>query len=120
MLPILTSLIFIPLVGAFIILLLPRKNAGLIKSVALVSTALVLGLASHLVCRFDHTTAQVQFTEKIPWIAPMNIWYFVGVDGLSLALVFLTALLGFIACIASFNIDNRQKEYFVFLILVYS
>ena len=118
MVPILSSLIFAPLVGAVIILMLPRNRVGLIKAVALFSTAIVLGLAIYLMAHYNYTLPQIQFVEQMPWMAPLNIWYFVGVDGLSLSMVFLTALLGFIVCISSFSIENRQKEYFVLYLLL--
>ena len=68
MLPILSCLIFTPLLGAFLILLLPRNRVGLIKAIALISTAIVLGLTVQLLLRFDYSSGQVQFTEQLPWI----------------------------------------------------
>ena len=116
--PILSYLIFAPLVGAALILALPPKKTGLIKTIAFLSTGFVLALAGCLVARFDYTSAEFQFIQQTQWIPALNVWYFVGVDGVSLALVFLTALLGFLACLSSFSIDNRQKEYFVFYLLL--
>ena len=115
---ILSYLIFLPLVGALIVLLLPKKNVSLMKYVALTATGLVLALAIVLLSKFDYTNAQMQFVESVPWISQMNVWYFLGVDGLSVALVFLTALLGFLACVASWGVEHREKEYFVLYLLL--
>ncbi len=117
--PILSSLIFLPLVGALVILALPSKNIKAIRAAAIISTAATFLLSIALVAQFDIQSAGMQFAEKMPWIAQMNIAYHLGVDGLSVALVFLTALLGLIACIASWGIATRQKEYFaLYLILM--
>lgn len=118
MYPILSLLVFVPLIGALLILCLPKDKGGVIKSVALLSTGLVLLLSMCLLSRFDVANPQMQFVEKALWIAPMNIWYFLGVDGLSITMIFLTGLLGFIACISSLSIQDRLKEYFVFYLLL--
>jgi NADH-quinone oxidoreductase subunit M len=118
MFPILSWLVFLPLVGALLILCLPKDKGGVIKSVALGATGVVLLLSMCLLSRFDFSHPQMQFVEQVVWIAPMNIWYFLGVDGLSVTMIFLTGLLGFIACIASLGIDDRPKEYFVFYLLL--
>ena len=118
MFPILSGLVFLPLIGALIICLLPNRSGQLIKTLALTVTGAALGLSVVLLLRFDQSAPGMQFVEQVPWIAQFNIWYFLGVDGLSVGLVFLTALLGFIACVASLGIENRIKEYFVFYLLL--
>ncbi len=114
----LSYLIFLPIAGALLILLLPGENKKLIRSIALAATGAMFALSLVMVARFDCTSTQMQFVENVPWIAPMNIWYFLGVDGISVALVFLTTLLGFLACVASLRIENRLKEYFTFYLLL--
>ncbi len=118
MFPILSYLIFLPVFGALLILLTPRKNESLIKYLALIITGIVLILSAVVVSGFDYTNTQMQFVEYAPWISQFNVWYILGVDGISLALVFLTALLGFLACVASWNITERVKEYFVLYLLL--
>ena len=116
---ILSLIIFLPLVGALFILFVPQEHVRLARKIALLATGAVLALSIYLVTQFDISQgAQIQFVEKSIWIAPFNIWYFVGVDGLSIALVFLTALLGFIAALASGGIQQRQKEYYVLYLLL--
>ena len=60
----------------------------------------------------------MQFVERLPWIPQMNINYHLGVDGISIGLVFLTALLGFFACVGSYGIKERQKEYYFLYLLL--
>lgn len=118
MFPFLSCLVFLPLLGAAFILLIPKKNTKLMRWTALAATGITLILSVVLLFQFDYTNPTVQFVERALWIPPMNIWYFLGVDGLSIALVFLTALLGFLACAASSTIQERQKEYYVLYLLL--
>src|SRR5262249_54004803 len=67
---------------------------------------------------FDTTTTAIQFAEKHAWIAKYNISYFVGVDGISISMVLLTALICAIAVFASFNIERAPKAYFALLLLL--
>lgn len=116
--PILSCLIFFPLMGALGILFIPKKNICLIRRVALITTGIVLGKSIELLCHFDSSHPDVQFIESLAWIPQINAWYFLGVDGLSINLVFLTSLLGFLACLSSWTIAERQKEYFFLYLLL--
>ncbi len=118
MFQILSWLIFAPLVGALIICFVSKERTGLMRAVALVATGFVLALSLCLIARFDFQAVGLQFVERIPWIPQINIWYSLGVDGLSVNLVFLTALLGFLACLASNTIVHRQKEYYLLYLLL--
>ncbi len=114
----LSSLIFYPIVAAVAILILPRRFERQIKWVALLTTLIVLLKSIVLLRGFDQTQIGFQFVEKSLWIAPINVFYFLGVDGISIALVFLTALLGFIACLASWGITKNIKEYFILYLIL--
>lgn len=116
--PILTCIIFLPLVGSILILFTPKKNVNLIKAIATAVTALALLLSIPLILNFDYSNPAIQFEENLFWIPPINAWYHLGVDGLSIGLIFLTTLLGFFACVASYGIDKRQKEYFFLYLLL--
>lgn len=118
MFPLLSSLIFLPVAGALIILVFPKEWRRAIRCVALVVTGLILVLSVSLLAGFNGADSQMQFVEKAAWVPQFNIWYYLGVDGLSISLVFLTALLGFIACVASHEIDRNQKEYYVLYLLL--
>ncbi len=129
---ILTWLTFLPVVGMAIVLLLPKEGKDAIRWTSLAFTALQLVLAVVLVLRFDRTLAGInseagmQFVEKATWIdiqsvawfGRVHIEYFLGVDGLSVAMVLLTALISFIATISSWSITKSLKGYFALLLLL--
>ena len=115
---VLTWMIFLPLIGAIVVLCLPRNAANLIRGTATFFTIPPLVMAVWLFQHFDRTTNEMQFVTKIPWIPSFNIQYFIGVDGISITMVLLTALLSFICIIASFGIEKAMKAYFaLFLVL---
>ncbi len=117
--PILTAIVFLPLAAGLAILAIPRRSEALIKAVAAAATLTVLVLSVLVLLRFAPAQAGFQFEEKLSWIPQINVWYHLGVDGVSLSLVFLTALLSFVAAVASFSIGERLKEYFfLYLLLV--
>ena len=128
--PYLTLMTFTPLVGALFILFLPKDNVKGVRTVAAFFATLALLFTLFAWGAYDSNSSQiVQLVEGNPyiegktdagyaWIPTFNIYYFVGVDGLSLPLLLLTALLSLVAVITSFNIENRVKEYFFFLLLL--
>jgi NADH-quinone oxidoreductase subunit M len=117
--PILTLLTFTPMIGIPIIALLPKAKDKWVKWVALFSTFPALGLAVKLFMDFDRTTKVIQFAEgPIDWITPFHIQYYMGVDGLSVTMVILTALISTICIIASWGIDKQVKGYFVLFLLL--
>ncbi|MBI4342492.1 MAG: NADH-quinone oxidoreductase subunit M [Candidatus Omnitrophica bacterium] len=114
----LTALLACPLVGMLLILALPKTAVKAIRSVALLATGAALLGSLQLLAFFQPGRTQVQFQEKLSWIPQLNIFYTVGVDGISLPMVLLTALLSFLACIASTSITERQKEYYALYLLL--
>jgi NADH-quinone oxidoreductase subunit M len=116
--PILTFIVFLPLAGGLIILFTPKNSVSLIKAVATLVTAVALILSVLLLLNFDRTSSSMQFEENLPWIPSINISYHLGIDGISIGLIFLTTLLSFLACIGSYGISVRQKEYFFLYLLL--
>lgn len=114
----LTWTIFAPLLGAIVIMFLPKDNHRAIRGVTMVATGLPLLLAIMLLMNFDSGTSAFQFVEHASWIPALNVNYHLGVDGLSVPMIVLTALLSFLAALVSFNITNRVKEYFAFYLLL--
>ena len=116
---ILSWITFVPLIGMGLILFVPRSNSALVKTIALAATALPLVLATWLYFGlFDKSSGDLQLVERVTWIAAIKAQYFVGIDGLSLALVWLTTLLLFIGVPASFGIEKAQKSYYALLMLL--
>ena len=117
----LTTILFLPALGAFLVAFLLGNNGKAIKWTAAVFTFIPLLLSVILFAGFDRSPAAaglIQFEEKISWIAPLNANYHLGVDGLSLPLVVLTAFLGFLVVLISWKINLRPREYFGWLLLL--
>jgi len=115
---VLTIITFVPLLGAAAILLCPGEQKSLIKWIAVIATVPQLLLAIYLFANFDTSVTTLQFVEKYPWIASYHIDYFMGVDGISISMVLLTAIICFIAALASFGIERAVKGYFALFLLL--
>ena len=113
----LTLMVFFPLVGAALVLLAPRGRHGLVRAIALATSLVPLGAAIEMVAHFDRH-AGLQFVQHVVWIPAFNVEYFVGIDGLSVALVLLTAIITTIAVVASFGIEQEVRGYFALLLLL--
>ena len=114
----LSLIVVIPLIGALVILAIPGTRTKLIQGVALVTSAACLFFTGYLYAAFDKAVVTMQFVEKFSWIPAFNIHYYIGVDGLSVALVTLTGLLTMLAIVYSFNITLRIKEFFFWFLLL--
>jgi NADH-quinone oxidoreductase subunit M len=115
---VLSVILGLPIVGILIIAFLPKQNGKAIKYTALFFTLASFILSIIVFCLFDRSAAaigQIQFEETIPWIPAMNIFYHIGVDGLSLPLVILMTFLGFLTVLISWKIELRPREYFIWL-----
>jgi NADH-quinone oxidoreductase subunit M len=121
--PILTSLIALPIVGALLLLLLrdDEEHAGAIRRVALVVSILVFAESLLLWARFNPGSADFQFVERHAWIPAFGIQYLVGVDGISLLLVVLTAFLTPLAILSGWeSVHKRVRAFCMFLLLLES
>ena len=115
---VLTYMIFIPLAGAVVVLVLPSNGYNLIRWVSAAATVPPLLMGCWLYANFDTSQSGFQFVQKLPWIPAYNIQYFVGVDGLSISMILLTALLSFLCIFASFGIDRGVKGYFALFLML--
>lgn len=113
----LSWIVFFPLVGVIGCALLPKDRPQLARWVALVVTGIDLVLAGFMVATFD-PAGGMQFVERAQWVPQAGIQYFLGVDGISMPLVALSALLTFLAVIASWNISKTPKFYFAMMLLL--
>ncbi len=121
---ILSLLIFLPVIGALIMCGLSVSNfkddKDTYKFIALGTTGAQLVLAIILYMGFDPSLPVVDspFTVQTSWISSFNIEYFVGVDGLSMPMVLLTALLSFLCIGISWNVDKHVFGYFALFLLL--
>src|SRR6266566_7115443 len=115
--PFLTTLIALPAAGALLLLFVrdDEQHAALIRNVAFAVSVLVFGETLLLWTRFSPTVAGFQFVERHAWIPAFGITYLIGVDGISLLLLVLTAFLTPIALIGSWgSIHKRLKVFCMF------
>ena len=99
----LSIVLFAPLAGFFVLLLIPGSQKNLIRVWAnLVGFAGFL-LSLPLVSRFDKSAPGFQFAERVDWIPSLGVKFSIGIDGISLLLVMLTTLVGFLAILSSWN-----------------
>ncbi|MBE0427508.1 MAG: NADH-quinone oxidoreductase subunit M [Nitrospirae bacterium] len=116
--PILTTVIFLPVLGALLILISRRSWELWIKWVALITSISTLILALPLFTEFDKTTYKMQFVEKHSWIPEWNINYYLGVDGISILLVLLSALTAILCVMISwYSIKTKVKEFYISILL---
>jgi NADH-quinone oxidoreductase subunit M len=118
--PILSSLIALPIVGAFLLLFLKDDDASrtTVLRVALVVSVLVFAEALLVWWRFDPASAEFQFAEHRTWIPAFGIAYSVGVDGISLFLIVLTAFLTPLALLGSWQSVQRKTRAFCVVMLL--
>jgi len=115
--PLLSTIIFLPLIGAF--LLLPFKDDTISKYISLIVTSITAVLSLFLVVGFDSTTARFQFAETHSWIETLNINYTVGVDGISILLIIMTTLIMPFCVLASWSyIKVRVKPFMICLLIM--
>jgi NADH-quinone oxidoreductase subunit M len=109
--------IAVPFLGLAILAFAPGANW--IRRVALGNTLVTLGLAALLWSRFDPGREGMQFVERAEWMPTFNIQYAVGVDGISILLVLLTALLAPLCILCSWNsIETRVRAFMSLILLV--
>ena len=115
---ILSWLIWLPIIGMVAIAFIPRDKEDVIKITAAVATGLQFLLTLVLWQNYDAGNGSMQFMERAEWIPSFNITYILGVDGLSLPMAILTALLCFIGVFVSWNINKAVKGYFALFLLL--
>jgi len=115
----LSIVLFTPLAGMFILLLLPKENKNLIRIWANVVMFIGFLVSLPLWWRYDRNNAEFQLVERVDWIPSIGARYIVGLDGISLLLVLLTTVVGFLSVLSSWSaIEERVKEYYAFFLLL--
>src|SRR5687768_2136325 len=117
--PLLTTVLFLPLAGALILLGFPQQRPNAIRVGATVVMLLTFAVSVLLFVLCDRGVAEMQWVERAPWITSLGIDYYLGVDGISLPLVLLTTLLAPIAFLQAWNsIETKIKEFAIFMLIL--
>jgi NADH-quinone oxidoreductase subunit M len=108
-----------PLVGMFVLMLIPKGNKQLIRVVANIFGVLGMLVCLPLLMWFDPALADFQFVERVDWIPTLGAQYYLGIDGVALLLILLTAVVGFLSIWCSWDsIQERTKEYYAFFLFL--
>ncbi len=123
-LTLLSLIVFLPTAGALLLVFFPRENTSAMKVFSLAITAAVFLLTAILArpgtgaWRFDIAVSEMQKVFAINWIPTFNIWYYMGVDGISLPLVLLTSFITMLSMAASWPIQKHVKAYCILFLLL--
>lgn len=119
--PILSTAIWLPIVFGLLTLLVGSdKNPAAARWVALIGSLLGLAVTIPLITGFDSSTAALQFVEQTTWIERFNISYHLGVDGISMWFVVLTALITVIVVIAGWEVITEHVSQYLAAFLILS
>jgi NADH-quinone oxidoreductase subunit M len=116
--PILSVIVFIPIVTGLLLLLMPGERRSEIRVTALAASMVALFLSGWVYFSYDISSGGYQFIERYDWLPMLGISYFVGVDGISAPLVLLTGVVMFTGVLISWGIDDRPREFFAFLFIL--
>lgn len=116
--PILSIIVFTPIITGVLILLIPAERKTEIRVTALAAATFALILSVWVYFAYDIPTAGYQFIEKYSWLPQFGISYHVGIDGMSAPLVLLTGVVMFTGVLISWGIDDRPREFFAFLFIL--
>ncbi|MBI5078532.1 NADH-quinone oxidoreductase subunit M, partial [Candidatus Saganbacteria bacterium] len=114
----LSAVIFAPLCGALVLLFVRKDKVNFIKIFSTVVSLVPLFLLIYLAVIFNREAGGFQFQELFPWIPALGIKYHLGIDGISLPLLLLTALLSTLSLVYSWIVKERAKEYFILFLLL--
>lgn len=114
----LTTLILLPLLSALALTFVPRHYRFLPRLLTLGVTLLTAVLGGLLFLRFRAGEAGYQFVERLTWVPSLGIGYHLGVDGVNLGLVLLAAVVAFAAACVSWEIQTREKEFYILLLVM--
>jgi NADH-quinone oxidoreductase subunit M len=115
--PLLSALVVVPIIGALIVALMPRRRVESLRQVALLTTATTAALSVYVLAAFDTAEAGFQFVSRHPWIEGFGISWALGVDGISLFLVVLTGVIFPIALLAT-SPSHDAKPYYAWILVL--
>ncbi|MBI4684580.1 MAG: NADH-quinone oxidoreductase subunit M [Nitrospirae bacterium] len=117
--PILSILIFLPIAGSALLLLIKRSQENFIRWLALAVSIAAFIISIPLFTNFDKSTHLMQFVERHDWIPSWNINYYIGLDGISILFVLLSTLITILCVLISWNsIKSKVKEFYISILIM--
>ena len=111
----LSAILLTPMAAAALLFLLPAARVNAVRAVGVASALLTTVLAVWLFFAYDNAAAGFQFVTKLPWVPSLGIAYQVGVDGISVAMVLLTAIVFLAGALVSCSVQTRVKDFYILL-----
>jgi NADH-quinone oxidoreductase subunit M len=109
---VLNLVLWLPVLGMIALLISPRGNDSAVRGMTLGVMLLQLALTAWLYCRFDGAVPGLQFETRVPWIGDWGVYYHIGLDGLNVLLVALTAFLGPLVVAGAFSAIQKSVKLF--------
>src|SRR2546427_1649520 len=116
--PWLTVLTLVPVVGGMIVVGLSGEQKKLSRRLAFLFSLISLAVTALIWANFDSTATELQLVERHDWIPTLGIQYFVGIDGLGLVMILLTAVVVPMALLASRNVEEKAPIYFALFLFL--
>ena len=116
--PFISTILLTPILAILLLFFIPPTSKKAIKLVAAIAMLISFLLTLYVYINYDSSAGGMQFVEKIPWISDLGVSYAVGIDGISLPMLFLTDIIGLASVFSSWNINKRPKEFFILLLLL--
>ncbi|MCK5011420.1 MAG: Fe-S-binding domain-containing protein, partial [Deltaproteobacteria bacterium] len=114
---ILSVIVFLPLAGVLLLIVINKENHNLLKGVTFLIALVNFIISLALYRDFDLTTHQFQFAVNVPWVSDYGMNYHLGIDGISLFLVLLTTFLTVISVVACWKDIKEKVKGFMMCIL---
>lgn len=118
--PLLSIIIFTPLIAGLVILALPAGRKDAIKGIALGAAAVSLVFSVWQYFAYNVAVGGYQFVERMHWVPALGISYYLGVDGISAPLVLMAGIVVICGVMISWNVQERPREFFAFLMILAS
>jgi NADH-quinone oxidoreductase subunit M len=110
-----------PIVAALLLIFVPRNYRVIIRAIAVLATLISAVLAVKMFCGYNAALPDAdgyRFVQQIPWVESLGISYHVGVDGINVGLILMGAIVAFAAALCSFEIQTREKEFYILLLIM--
>ena len=116
--PLLSLLIWIPIVGGALVLLAGDRAPEVARRLALATSGVTFLLSIPLYTGFDVTTYAMQFVEQAPWIPALGVEYYLGIDGISMPLILLTSFTTVLVVIAGWEVIQYKAAHYMAAFLI--
>ena len=111
-------ILFAPFIGVVLLFFIPNERPLLVRTVAAIAGLIPTLVSFYLLYAYDTAIGGYQFTEQYVWSEAIGISFFIGVDGISIPLVLASSLLLFTGVFISWHIQDRAKEFYMFLLIL--